>query len=401
MTPIQSIPPLRASEVNAVSIQINNPKVITSNETKSPEQKPATVSNPQIYTYPQAPIYEVPKQSIYQVQPVKEAPNPPAPVIVRPTPAKTAPAAAIQAVPAKAEVPGKEAVPVKAETPAPATQPQQTQAPAQKVEVKAPEKIEPKVDINEFITKLSTSDYEQQAKAMESIALMAQNSPQQATALLDVKVIDTLLGIMQKDTSKLEGPSAKQIEAREKIMKGKSVSDADKAEANKITPMELAERNKQYSMYTLATLQKLFISEVNIIDGSTVPLTELPGASAIVEQVKTNPNPMIKAAGIDALSYIQQPDYKQDLTTIFSVAKNDKDANVQKAATKALEKLSQLKDTTVTAAVDNHLPPTKPQTQAEAVKPAAEPAKKEATPVANAPQLQVVKPEQAKATKVA
>lgn len=400
MTPIQSIPPLRASEVNAVSIQINNPKVITSNETKSPEQKPATVSNPQIYTYPQAPIYEVPKQSIYQVQPVKEAPNPPAPVIVQPTPAKTAPAAAIQAVPAKAEVPGKEAVPVKAETPAPATQPQQTQAPAQKVEVKAPEKMEPKVDINEFITKLSTSDYEQQAKAMESIALMAQNSPQQATALLDVKVIDTLLGIMQKDTSKLEGPSAKQIEAREKIMKGKSVSYADKAEANKITPMELAERNKQYSMYTLATLQKLFISEVNKIDGSTVPLTELPGASAIVEQVKTNPNPMIKAAGIDALSYIQQPDYKQDLTTIFSVAKNDKDANVQKAATKALEKLSQLKDTTVTAAVDNHLPPTKPQTQAEAVKPAAEPAKKEATPVANA-QQQVVKPEQAKATKVA
>lgn len=385
MTPIQSVPPLRASEVNAVSIQINNPKVITSNETKSPEQKPATVSNPQIYTYPQAPIYEVPKQSIYQVQPVKEAPNPPAPVIVQPTPVKTAAVATAQSVPAKAEAPAKEAAPVKTETPAP-TQPQQTQAPAQKVEVKAPEKIEPKVDVNEFITKLSNPDYQQQATAMESIALMAQNSPQQATALLDVKVIDTLLGIMQKDTSKLEGPSAKQIEAREKIMKGKSVSDADKAEANKITPMELAERNKQYSMYTVATLQKLFISEVNKIDGSTVPLTELPGASAIVEQVKTNPNPMIKAAGIDALSYIQQPDYKQDLTTIFNVAKNDKDANVQKAAAKALEKLSQLKDPTAATAADGGN--TKPQPQTDATK------------VVNT-QPQEVKSEQAKATKVA
>lgn len=365
MTSIQAIPPYRASEVNAVSIQINNPKVITSNETKAPEQKPATVTNPQIYTYPQAPIYEVPKQSVYQVQPVKEASNPPAPVIVQPVQAKTPAIAATQPTPAK------EAAPVKAEAPAAAAQPQQTQATAQKVEVKAPEKMEPKVDINDFITKLSNPDYQQQATAMESIALMAQNSPKQATALLDVKVIDTLLGIMQNDTSKLEGPSAKQIEAREKIMKGKSVSDAEKAEANKTTPMELAERNKQYSMYTLATLQKLFISEIKKIDGSTVPLTELPGASAIVEQVKTNPNPMIKAAGIDALSYIQQPDYKQDLTTIFNVAKNDKDANVQKAATKALDKLSQLKDPTAEVnapAVDT----TKPQSAAENAKPASD-----------------------------
>lgn len=361
MTSIQSIPPYRASEVNAVSIQINNPKVITSNETCTPVQKPEVTTNPQIYTYPQAPIYEVPKQSLYQVQPVKEAPNPPAPVIVQPTTTKT-PAAAVK-----------------------------QDAPAQKVEVKAPEKIEQKVDINGFIVKLSNPDYEQQATAMESIALMAQNSPQQATALLDVKVVDTLLGIMQKDTSKLEGPSAKQIESRGKIMNGKTVSDAEKAEANKITPMELAERNKQYSMYTLATLQKLFITEVKKIDDSTVPLTELPGASAIVEQVKNNSNPMIRAAGIDALSYIQQPDYKQDLTTIFNVAKNDKDANVQKSATKALEKLSQLKAPVVAQATD----PTKPQPQTDV-------AKQQATTVVNAqtPAKQT-KPEDAKAKKAA
>lgn len=395
MTPIT---PIKASEVNAVSIQINNPKVITSTETQEPVQTPATVTNPQIYTYPQAPIYEVPKQSVYQVQPVKEAPTPPPPVIVQPV-APKAPAAQVQQPkpakaeePAKKEAPVKEAAPAKTDAPAAAAQPQQTQAPAQKVEVKAPEKIEPKVDINDFITKLSNPDFEQQATAMEAIALMAQNSPQQATALLDVKVVDTLLGIMQKDTSKLEGPSAKQIEARGKIMNGKQVSEADKTEANKITPMELAERNKQYSMYTLATLQKLFISEIKKIDGSTVPLTELPGAAAIVEQVKTNANPMIKAAGIDALSYIQQPEYKQDLTTIFNVAKNDKDANVQKAATKALDKLSKLSDSTPAESA-------KPQPQTQDAKPATEAGKPEASKVASAQTQE--KPEQAKEAKKA
>lgn len=350
MTSIQPIAPYRASEVNAVSIQINNPKVITSNETSPQVQNPEVTTNSQIYTYPQAPIYEVPKQAVYQVQPIKEVSTPPPSAIVQPAVAKV-----------------------------PAVAPVKTAAPAQKVEVKAPEKMEQKIDINDFIAKLTDADYEKQATAMESIAIMAQNSPQQATALLDVKVVDTLLGIMQKDTSKLEGPSAKQIESREKIMNGKTVSDAEKAEANKITPMELAERNKQYAMYTVATLQKLFIDEIKKIDGSIVPLTELPGASAIVEQVKNNPNPMIRAAGIDALSYIQRPDYKQDLTTLFNVAKNDKDANVQKTATKALEKLAQLKDTPPEVNVSADA---KPQPAAEAPKPATDAAKTQSQPAA-------------------
>jgi len=183
---------------------------------------------------------------------------------------------------------------------------------------------------------------EQQANTMEAIAEMAQVSPKQAAELLDVRVVDTLLGIMSKDSSKLEGPTAQQLQIREKIMSGKSVTEAEKAEANKITPMEQAERNKQYAIYTVAILQKLYGSEIEKINKTVVPITEMPGAAGIVEQVKNNPNPMVRAAGIDALSFIQRPEYKQDLTTLFTVAQKDKDVNVQQAATKALEKLAKL-----------------------------------------------------------
>lgn len=310
---------------NAVKIDIHNPQVNTPGS-QAPASAPVTAP---IYAYPQAQVYEMPQQSIYKPQQepqqvssppaVQEVPSVPPPVIIQPSINQAA------------------VVPIAAPAPV-------APAPAQQVEVKAPEVVTPKIDLNEFITKLTSPDYEVQAKAMESIADMSQNSPDKATELLDVKIIDTLLGIMSKDTTKLEGPTPQQLQIREKIMGGKTVTEAETAEANKITPMEQAERNKQYSIYTVAILQKLYGSEIEKINNTVVPLTELPGAAGIVEQVKTNPNPMVRASGIDALSYIQRPEYKQDLTTLFTVAKKDQDVNVQQAATKALEKLAQVAD---------------------------------------------------------
>lgn len=306
---------------NAVKIDIHNPQVNAPGNMQNPIQTPNNQN--QVYSYPNTPIYEVPKQTIYkpeqkpaakQPPAVKEVPVVPAPVVVTPPPA-----------------PKQETKPVE-------VKPAEVKA----VEVKKPEVATPKVDVNEFITKLTSADFEKQANAMESIAEMTQKSPKQAVELLDVRVVDTLLGIMSKDTTKLEGPSAQQLQIREKIMTGKPVTEAEKAEANKITPMEQAERNKQYAIYTVAIMQKLYGSEVEKMNKTVVPLTEMPGAAGIVEQVKNNPNPMVRAAGLDALSYIQRPEYKQDLTTIFTIAQKDKDVNVQQAATKALEKLAKL-----------------------------------------------------------
>ncbi|CDF00189.1 unknown [Clostridium sp. CAG:813] len=51
---------------------------------------------------------------------------------------------------------------------------------------------------------------------------------------------------------------------------------------------------------------------------------------------------MVRASAIEALSYLQNPEYKKDLTTVFTVAKDDKDPNVAEAAKAALDKLNQI-----------------------------------------------------------
>ena len=209
-----------------------------------------------------------------------------------------------------------------------------------KVEVAQPEELKPQVDINAFIAELTNPDYEKQASAMENIAMMVNQEPQKATELLDERVVKSLTDILNADTKELVGPSKEQMEARQKIMTGKQVSDAEKELANTMTPKEQAERNKSYALFTMAIMQKLFGDEVEKLSGQVVPITELPGAVAVVEQLKSNPNPMVRASAIESLSYIERPEYKNDLNTIFTIAKNDQDKNVQETATAALAKLN-------------------------------------------------------------
>ena len=200
----------------------------------------------------------------------------------------------------------------------------------------------PQVDLNGFIAKLTNPDFEVQANAMEEIANMVNTEPQKATELLDSKIIDSLDNIIKADSSKLAGPTQEQIDLRKKLMDGQQLSEKEQAIATTITPMEQAERNKSYAMFTSAILEKLYGDEVTKLTGNKVPLTELPGAMTIVDQLKDNPNPMVRTSAIEALSYIQNPEYKKDLTTLFTIAKNDQDKGVQQAATNALEKLNQI-----------------------------------------------------------
>ena len=136
------------------------------------------------------------------------------------------------------------------------SEPQKSQAEAANVEVVPPQPMEPQVDLNSFIAKLTNPDYEVQANAMEEIANMVKEQPQKATELLDEKVVNALNNIITADSSKLAGPTPEQIAAREKLMKGEQLSDADKNLATTITPMEQAERNKSYAMFTAAIMQK-------------------------------------------------------------------------------------------------------------------------------------------------
>lgn len=373
---------LQQPNYNAVKIDIHNPTVGGATCPQQPQMMPMPQMAGPIYNYPQANVYDYPQATqppyympypqqpvyypTYPQQPtVAEAPQ--APVQQVPAPQASQPAAVQQPVSGQpavvcppcpncnTEIQPQVVPPVMVPPMAPAPQqvninqapvapaPAVPQAPAaQSVEVAQPTPAAPLVDLNGFVARLTSPDYEIQANTMEEIANMVKDEPVKATELLDAKVVDALINIMNADSSKLAGPTQEQIAARQKLMSGQQISDAEKALATTITPMEQAERNKSYAMFTSAILQKLYGEEVAKLTGTTVPLTELPAAMNVVDQLKDNPNPMVRSSAIEALSYIQTPEYKKDLTTLFTIAQKDQDKNVQEAATAALEKLNQI-----------------------------------------------------------
>ena len=335
---------------NAVKIDIINPQA-GAPMAQQPQYAQPTMSyyNPpqgQIYNYPQAtqqPYYMPPQMTQAPVpQPTAPAAVPTQETQAIPSPVATAPIKTEpQAAPQPQVVQQQNINVPPSVVPAPVVTPEKPAA-AKPVEVVPPAPVTPQVDLNGFIAKLTNPDYEVQANAMEEIANMVKDEPQKATELLDEKVINALNNIITADSSKLEGPSAEQIAARQKLMSGQKLTDEENKLANTMTPMEQAERNKSYAMFTESIMQKLYGDEVQKLSNTTVPLTELPGAVTIVDQLKDNPNPMVRASAIEALSYIQQPAYKEDLKTLFTIAQKDQDKNVQDAANAALDKLSKI-----------------------------------------------------------
>ena len=198
------------------------------------------------------------------------------------------------------------------------------------------------MDINAFISKLTNPDFDVQAAGMEEIANLIKTAPEKATELLEPKVFESLANIVNFDSTGLAEATKEQLAAREKIVTGKEVTEEEKQLANTITPKEQAERNKSYALFTTAIMQKLYLDEVARLSTQPVPLTDLPGAVNVVNNLKDNPDPMIRASAIEALSFIQRPEYKKDLTTVFNVATNDSDPSVAEAAKVALDKLNQI-----------------------------------------------------------
>ncbi|MBP7211213.1 hypothetical protein KBA27_00100 [bacterium] len=287
-----TVQPQLASTYNAVKIDVNNPTV-NAPQAQQPEAPAQACCSAPIYSVPKQSVYEVPSQSIYTPTATKaQAPAVPAPVIV-----PTAPAPTTDKAPA---------------TPAP-----QAAAAPQEVEVKAPEcpPSTSSLDLTSLNKDLKGTDLDAQEKALEHMANTVQNSPEQAKDLLDPDVMTNLTNIIQADTTKADAQN--------------------KAKA---------EQNKTYAIYTTAMLQKVYGDNVEKMNNTVVPLTELPGAAVIVEQLKSNPNPAVRAASIDSLSYVQRPEYKKDLNTIFTLAQKDKDASVQQAVNAALDKLAKLPD---------------------------------------------------------
>lgn len=208
-----------------------------------------------------------------------------------------------------------------------------------------------------ILNNLNSKNYDVQAQQMEEITRVVMTSPENAVSCITTNIFDKLIEITLADTSNLEPPSKEQIALRRKIIineiikenakkQNKEIKDSDlpyeiKKEdiqiASKLSPLEQAERNKEYSLYTMAVLTKLYIDETKKRTGNIVPLTDLPGVSVIVDTIRYNENPSIKIAAIDSLRYLKREEYNNELNSIFEIASMDKNQQVSIVAIEALK----------------------------------------------------------------
>ena len=204
-------------------------------------------------------------------------------------------------------------------------------------------------------------DFDKQALQMEEIARLASEGQTSLTPYIVVEVMNELINIVNKDSKSLPAPSEKQIETRQQIIineivkeqakeENKSIeeiglpydiSEEDIIEAMQLTPMELAERNKEYALYSIAILAKTYTDEIQKNSGNVVPLTDLPGVAEIVNVIRHNFNSGVKIAAMEALVYLNRPEYNDEISTIIEIATNDLNPYVANSAKMALESLEQ------------------------------------------------------------
>ena len=201
----------------------------------------------------------------------------------------------------------------------------------------------PALELGTAISGLRSENIEEQAKTMENISTTLEKAPEQGLQFIDPNVVNALVDVLNKDTSKMDGPTPRQQVLRQKMMGKEQLTPEETAEANSLSPMEAAERNKQYSLYTIAMIQNAMGNEIEKT-GTTLPLSELPAIEHVIKTANDSPNPMLRASALAGLSHIAKPEYSEILGTIFTIASTkDEDAIVKGVAKEALTKLDQIK----------------------------------------------------------
>jgi len=183
------------------------------------------------------------------------------------------------------------------------------------------------IDVNSILTALSSANPDDQTAAIQKIAEVAQTNPVVAKALLNEQVFGQLVNVINADTSKLQGPAN------------------GKPDPKNLSPLEKAEINKQFAVYTLAILQKNFREEINKeMKKNNLPdiaINDIPYIKeGIVNNLKDNPNPTIREACLSALNYIGKPEDKEVLKVLYDIsAKHDASPAVKAAAKDYLSKI--------------------------------------------------------------
>ena len=238
----------------------------------------------------------------------------------------------------------------------------QFQAAPKVAEKKTPEiipsvEIKPEIDVSEILENLESKDLDKQAQQIEEIARNSINRKEGSNPYIVKDIFTGLINIINQNNTKMEGPSDKQIEIRDKIIANIiaaelakqqnqpvqmpfQLTDEEIAIADELSPLEKADRNKEYAIYTVALLSKNYIDELYEKTGNVVPFTDIPGISDIINTLRYDANPRVKMVCIDALKHINRPEYKNELNTVFSIAKNSYEQMVSRAAESAIETIN-------------------------------------------------------------
>lgn len=295
-------------------------------QTAAPQVETPVVPQPQIIT-PVAPQQAAPVQPA--VQEFQEIPA----QVMTPADVQT-PAVPQQEVPVQTVAPEPQPVAPQVAQEAPVQPEVQVQTPV----VEEPQTLDPAISVESFAGRINSANLDEQRAAIEEVAEAVKSDKNLGPVLLDTQIFDSLVKVINTDTTALQGPTPEINELRQKAQEDLTPEELEVATTP--TPLEKAELNKQYALYTIAFLQNRLNDELQERGGAALEMKDLPCIDTVINAVKENPNPMLRISAISALSHIARPEYKADLTTVFELAKADEDANVKDAATTALGMLA-------------------------------------------------------------
>jgi len=188
--------------------------------------------------------------------------------------------------------------------PAPVNEKQTPEQPAQPAPVNEAEKIQK--DFEESKNNMKSTDPDKRIAGIISLAQLAQQNPQLAPGLLDPDVYKILVG---DETQK--GIITKETSAKKPEETQEEAAARQKEEAAKMI-----------GMFTLALLQKSIRTELkkDASQQQSLSLVDLPGIPQIITNVKSDPSPEVRAAAIQAMKYVKEPEDQNIVDTVFKIA---------------------------------------------------------------------------------
>ena len=296
-----------------------------------------------IYNYPVSSCYMPPSTDFNGVKLIINNPQ----GYAAATGAPVAPA--VSTIPANYYVPGQPVNFPQQPGYVPAAQPAQTPEPMVKTEpaqnkpeIQEPTEELPGVKVQSFTAGLNSDDMNVQAKTMNDICDAAKSDPQIAKALQSNEIYDALINIINKDVSGLQGPTDEILAKRQELF-SKATTPEQQAEAyaQTMTEQEAFTLHQREALFTMAVLQNAII-KLGEEAGKEVQIQTIPAIDTVVETVKSNPEPIMRAGAIQALSHIARPYFKPELEQIFTIAASDADPGVQEIANAANEQLAKI-----------------------------------------------------------